>query len=299
MIPFEPYFSDVIFEALEKRPEILKKLEEQLKILKQDLSNKQIISQIEDTFKEFTHVKHVQLTIENKWKDSLNASVLGIPFIQKVQTALFSFLDKIKNKGISSEVKMKDMEHDIPFYLERVYLILSPKLFNEFNERQIVAIILHEIGHLYNHDFSIFNYLFNIFVILLNKSLFLGSVISLILHHAISFSAFTISIFLFSRTLTFLEHRSEYNADKYPVKYGYGDDFIEVLKKFEEKKVTSKTNNKWLKKLIAFMTDVFIVSTHPTTSNRIVEVAKIIRKEYCQQYKELEPKIIAMTANYI
>lgn len=299
MLNFEYKFSNHLFESLQNRPDILKRLETELILLKNDLNNKQIMHNIENIIKEFAHVQHVKLTIENKWKNIANASILGVPKMKPLMEKLTEISYDLLSKKISPEIVMKDLEEDIPLYLDKVYLFLSPKLFSEFNEKQIIAIILHEIGHLYNHDFSIFQYWVNVMIVLINKTLFVGSIIAFLLHSLPSFGLFTISIFLFTRTLSFYEHKCEYDADKYPIKYGYGDDFIEVLKKFEKYSITKTTDNKFVKKILSVLINLIMPSTHPTSADRIREIVKTIRKDYCSQYKELDEKIIAITSSYI
>ena len=299
MLNFEYRFSNQLFEALQNRPDILKRLETELILLKSDLQNKTIISNIEDIIKEFAHINHVKLTIENKWRNIPNASILGIPKINPLMAKLTEISHILLSKKVSPEIVMRDLEEDIPLYLDKVYLFLSPKLFDDFNEKEIIAIILHEIGHLYNHDFSIFQYWVNIIVLLINKTMYVGSVITLLLHGIPAFGLFTVSIFLFTRTLTFYEHKCEYDADKYPIKYGYGDDFINVLKKFEKFSITNTSSNKFVKKTLSILINLLFPSTHPTSVDRIRSVVKIIRKDYCNQYKELDDKIISITNEYI
>jgi hypothetical protein len=173
--------------------------------------------------------------------------------------------------------------------IKKIYLILGINVINKFTAAELVAILLHEIGHVVNHindKFSLFlkKYLspVNVVVKTLSKIPIIGLPMFLIL-------------ILTSRTLHFVDHKSEYNADKFAIQYGYGDELASVMKKFD--KMTIKQNKElgFLDKLNLILQKI-TGSSHPEDSSRIKNILNDILDNYSDKYKT--PKLKKAFAEY-
>ena len=91
------------------------------------------------------------------------------------------------------------------------------------------------------------------------------------------------------RSLTFLEHKSEYHADQFAVKYGYADEMIKVLYILRNK--TLETEEAWWKKIWDFIDGLFSPSSHPTNAKRIEEINDDMLKEYKKLYPKLSNEL--------
>jgi len=150
-------------------------------------------------------------------------------------------------------------------------IIYTKKLKEILNERELISVFLHEIGHITSYDIikgmladigvsTIFHYLI--------KYLFKNLIFS-------SISTITISSILISHLqkapTILLGKWMEYKADEYTVKYGYAKDLISSLEKIEkwivnEKRKVMGTPTKFEK---AMDTINQIIDVHPSTENRI------------------------------
>lgn len=134
------------------------------------------------------------------------------------------------------------------------FLFVSSTLVEMVDERELIAIVLHEIGHVKNHHLK---------KILVSK-LVLLSVLSLIIYYVSVFKVFNIWV-LFALVFAFIlimginlkgMKKYEDQADLYVNKAGYGEELISALKK------VSYDDNA-INKLDEFL------SSHPDVNNRI------------------------------
>lgn len=134
------------------------------------------------------------------------------------------------------------------------YLFISSTLIETVNDRELMAIVLHEIGHVKNHHLK---------KILVSK-LILLSVLSLIIYYISVFKTFNIWV-LFALVFAFVlvmgrnlkgMKKYEDQADLYVNKAGYGDELISALKKVS-------FDDNAINKLDEFL------SSHPDVNKRI------------------------------
>lgn len=161
--------------------------------------------------------------------------------------------------------------------VRRVYIILGMALVNQCTPREITSIFLHEIGHIVNHISSTLSTLhdwmlkFNILFSTLNAI------------PVINVAVLPLYI-ITSRTLFFTQHVGEYHADKFAVEYGYGDELISVIHKWnlEENHEDNKTTF-W--RFLSVLKSLIMGQTHPTHKDRIKKLVEEIKKNYAGQYK--------------
>ena len=161
--------------------------------------------------------------------------------------------------------------------IKKVYIILGTNLLKDITPREMTAIILHEIGHIVNHigeSLSSLRYFSH-------KTSYILSV----LNHVPVLNAVILPLYIISsRTLYFTSHVGEYNADKFAAEYGYGDELISVIHKWdlEESKYNSQKNfTSYLSQLKYFI----LGKSHPDDKDRIKELAEEIKKNYSNKYK--------------
>jgi len=167
-------------------------------------------------------------------------------------------------------------------------------MFDIFSPRELTAILLHELGHVYTYTSNLPRVMVALFIKVTNIAGKLFKVPILSLLNMLSIPAYIISslvIITVSRSLTFLEHRSEYRADQFAAKYGYGDELIKVLYKLHNKSVETEKHKRWYAKLWNFITEIFTPSSHPQSSKRIVELSEKMLEDYKKLYPALSNEL--------
>jgi len=171
--------------------------------------------------------------------------------------------------------------------VKKVNIILGEKIISIATPRELTALFLHEIGHLVNH--------IGMFVSVVQKSMLLTKFILFVVNLFIGAIYLIPIMIIVTRTLFWTSHVGEYNADKFVVEYGYGDEFISLFHKFE-KHFTVDSETTIVKVLIRIYS--FIVgSTHPKNEERIRKIADIMKNEYSDKYK-LNKKIKKILDQY-
>ena len=161
--------------------------------------------------------------------------------------------------------------------VKKVYIILGNELVKAAAPRELTAIFLHEIGHIVNH---ISNSLSAISDVTYKLTYIFNSLNHIPLLNILILPLYIIS----SRTLYFTQHVGEYNADKFAAEYGYGDELISVIHKWNlEYKKQESEKNFWayLSQLKAFI----LGQTHPEDVDRIKKLAEEIKKNYANRYR--------------
>lgn len=159
--------------------------------------------------------------------------------------------------------------------VELLYFIIGGELINNAKPRQLTAILLHEIGHITQH-ISRMSLILNT---VLRKVKYVSDLLSRI---PIINLVFTPLFIITSRSLNFRNHAYEYDADKFAVRYGYGDDLAEWALselKGEHKKVKFS-----FFKFIHRITDMFEGSSHPSFEKRLNSIIKEMKSNYSNQY---------------
>jgi len=179
-------------------------------------------------------------------------------------------------------------------------VFMTDGLVKLLNEREIIAVCLHEVSHIINYDM----------IKSIASTLGLGGFASLIITKIDKFfynskiNNINLEAFLFSITATmvlvlsilsrmYLSRRFEYRSDKYTIRFGYGKDLITALEKV--------TNEKYRKnpeieksRLVRIMNKIVeLLSTHPTLQKRVENLLEEIKlyESICDK-KVLRVKLI-------
>lgn len=162
--------------------------------------------------------------------------------------------------------------------IRKVYIMLGATLINNHTPREITAVILHEIGHIVNH-------LTETQQIIENATYPIHNMLHRLIYiPIINVVALPIMI-LSSRTLSFTSHIGEYNADKFAVEYGYGDELIMTMHKMGAKYTKHSPNNFSIKRWLNILIDLLLGGSHPSYDDRVKKMIQIIKTEYSKQYK--------------
>ena len=293
-------FSDCLFEVATNAPQSLIDLQETLKPICENpkqfnkRNTQKIAKRISKKLQDFTGIKNVKVEFH---KNYLNFAVLPI----------YDFEDQSKlsnNIGFLSEAEriedIKDVEKIDPS-ITGLHLFIGLKFIKKINLNadEIIAVLLHEIGHIFYHkkaapkiikslmrlsiDFgekiTTFGLLARWIYFKLNGLSFATSVIGPIL------LSIVLTLKIASRSLSFLEHKEEYGCDKVAARFGYGEEMSSVLMKISEYKGETK-NQKVSKfgKVVLFLKTIFNSRAHPVTPNRICELSKNMLNDYAKTY---------------
>jgi hypothetical protein len=274
---------ELLFEASPYRSEILKDIDQNFASIKKDRTDLAAKKELTENVKKFSGVDHIVITFK---KDYFNAAVIPI-YNQAVSADL---IDVFKDFEGGGNLKSLSVVEEPSKYIKKLYIIFGDELIETFSPRELTAILLHEFGHAFTYTAN----LPRILLMLFQKSVgIIGIIIRtpvLWLFNLVSIPAYLISsliIITVVRSLTFIEHRSEYKADQFAIKYGYSDEMIKVLYKLHNKQKELDEHKKWWEKVWKFIDDLFSPSSHPSSSRRIEE----INNHMLTEYKKLYPKL--------
>lgn len=267
----------ILNEALSTRPKLLKEVELLIDLLKKDYKNKSIILDIENKLQKFSQVNKIKFII----KPGLNNAYVITEYNNTFERILKTIIYPTNNDtNISSKIKTSD---DIIQYIDTIYIIFGTKLLKECTNKEVVAIILHEFGHVFGHT----SYIFKLAAIINN---ILRKIILQLKQFAIFpfLGLIVFAIIILTKSLSFLEHINEYNADEFAIKYGYGDEMAAIIIKWknqEEKKFKINEFLKWLIKL------TIPGSTHPSNEKRICNLKNKLLNDYTKQYAPINNEL--------
>jgi heat shock protein HtpX len=141
------------------------------------------------------------------------------------------------------------------------YVILTSRLISCLNERELMAVIMHEVGHIMHGDSA--KTLFLISLAQLVNIALITYVIPIMRLPAIPILITAILIELLTITLTM--KLSEYAADKYAMRFVQGKDLATALIKVAWRELHNELTSGKIKKLRTF-------NTHPTVSARLIRI---------------------------
>ncbi len=280
-------FEELIFEASKFRSEILKDIDQDFALIKKDKKDLAAKKSLVENIKKFTNTKHVNVSIK---KDYMNAAV--IPIYNQVLS--IDLINILKDYEAGENIRNVDVVEEPSKYIKKMYIMFGDELIDMFSPRELTAILLHELGHVFTYTANLPRILLSLF----QKSVGIAGMMLktpiLWLLNLISLPAYIISsliIMIVVRTLTFLEHKSEYKADQFAAKYGYGDEMIKVLYKLHNKQIERQSQQTWYEKIWNFIGTIFQPSSHPASSKRIKEVNEQILKDYKKMYPTLSNEL--------
>lgn len=248
--------------------------------------------------------KHLENIQEQGFADEIKEEALKM-FIVTIITLLMYFVllyySTKKDKNLSDKVyKITGRRFDVKIIKEKSPngfcfggfgndIYLTTGLMSMLNEREIIAVCLHECGHIISYD-TVQNFMVQLgatgaSILLLEKlssqakkmknnklGLFLFGLLAIIL-----------LVFIKNGPTIMWGRVQEYKADKEAAKYGYGKDLASALEKFED----------WIQKHMikdsAYMRIMYKITmfldVHPQTKDRVERVL-----EEAQFYKLLMEK---------
>lgn len=236
---------------------------------------------LEKTVKKY--IKNLNLEIRLDKTDMVNAYTCPlmetegqvwtsiIPIVGTIYS-MYKALGQYKDNVIS-KMKVKNGMVVFPKSDIKVLVFVTNGLMKKLNERELVSVILHEIGH-WEH---------------LNKTLIkdLSAFLFIPIFSGIEYIMYP-SVFMLFLVMTITSRASEFDADKFTKNAGFGKDLSNSLKKIDPLWKLEKKQNK-IKNMIErifiklFIIFANIVGTHPTTGRRIkrlleIDLSKIIEK---------------------
>lgn len=178
-----------------------------------------------------------------------------------------------------------------------IYIGFGLPLIKKLTARECVAVMLHETGHVLQHTIQA-----SIWLRFLTRLTAVGSGLPNVVKTILIFPKFGVDaiilflvIFIFGRTLYLHEHMLEYDADKYCVKYGYGEDIITAFQKLREisnKKSSETYISKIKRKLKSFLYLLLHIDpSHPLPEDRICKIIDEMNKQYNNHYKIKSKKV--------
>lgn len=245
------------------------------------------IRELTKLIKNFTNIKYVYIGLIEK--DFLNVAM--IPVYSSDLPSEYNIINVIK-RLISRDEPVLMKSKNPGELIDKLYIVIGEDALNFYGNRELTAIILHEIGHVYGHT-SNFSHLIMAYTSWINRTNIAkaGIFAPLVLIGKMSPVIpvlLTIILLTVTRSLVFLEHMSEYQADRFASKHGYGDELVLVFNKMREMKNKYAPQKTFTMKLWDHIKDLFSPSTHPTDEKRICNLANTILKDYKDQYPKLK-----------
>jgi hypothetical protein len=207
------------------------------------------------------------------------------------------YTDKIPNAMIGPYYDFLDFGHFFPKIFDKnlkeipkldnsmkgFFLLFTSGMINICDKRELIAILLHELGHIYKWP-SMLNRIFLFFLKILNKSSMLFSVRSILVLQIGILPITLLLALILSKTINFFDHREEYAADNFAVQFGYGKELVSSFKKMESTVNNYTENLHILQKFIHMIYKLFLYrDTHPNFEDRIDKILTDIKKEYVNQ----------------
>ena len=294
-------------EVSEYAPKKLREMEDTFAALKKSSNNKQARLKLLQQIKEFTKIHDVVLFFDNEFNFAIipqykNVEILGIA---KAFLTMFSEehapLANKKLKKITSVEESSDA-------IEIVYIYIGKPLLKMLTPQELVAVLLHELGHAYSTTSHLPSNLAVLFKRLLLKPLKSKAISNdTILSKLLFLYSMTISILVHG--ITFTQHIGEHNADNFSLKYGYGDEMISALNKFHTiEKLFKQTRPKaktFLQKIIEMFWNIFSIDDdekrtqpHPESKKRIEKLESQMFEEYKKIYPNYKDTFDLIKADY-
>ena len=277
---FSEQFVPVIFEVSRVRSPILKETESIFDLIRRDPNNLSNLKSLQNNLKKFTGIKKVVLSVNT---DSFEAAILPVYMRTLPRIA------RDNPKSINSDNAKK--------HIKAIYIILGKKLIAEFPPKQLTAIVLHELGHVYQHTSNLGLILPNLINIIAKGGV--QDVDELkeksLIRRVLTIPLIT-ALFPLSRSLTFSDHMEELKSDEYATKYGYGDELTRVFYRFSKWSGEKRSSN-WIGRVWSNMKKLFSLSSHPKDSDRICSIIKKMKSEYKKTYPTLSKQITAIYAD--
>jgi len=273
-------FEYMMFEVARVRSPILKKIDKNFDAIRKNPKDRKEIVDLVKNIKEFTGIKVVVFVIKQN-----DPGAYIFTKYNNLLPSLFKGKEKLEVHKFKAE--------ESPKYIKGIYILFGAKALDTFSSRELTAILLHEIGHVYQHtaNFSLY------FPSIVNRMSQGGIILSPVVLSSVVALPLIVSFFALSRSLTFFEHMGELNADEYAVKYGYGDELAKVFFKFNKMVGEKKRPQNWIQKTWESIKSFFSLSSHPMDSKRVCDIIDKMRVDYKKKYPKLSKEITTIYAD--
>lgn len=217
-----------------------------------------------------------------------------------VYTTLFESSDfkKFKDKyeshtGVISNNKIL---HDIQ-NIESFNIYIGQEILDGYDPKELTAIILHELGHVYMFTSEFINILETIFGFVRRFS-YIYTALQYFIYHNPPFWILLFGVFLLNKTFGIINEDEEYKSDSFSTKFGYGDDLYKALVKIHKYgHGTANLKDSLPKKIIQFVLSFIFVTTHPSNENRVCAILQDMYTKYIHDYPFTKDEITKMSKN--
>ena len=297
----------LIQEVSEFAPKKLKEMEETFAILKKSHNNNTARLQLLKQIKEFTKIHDVVLFFDNDFNFGVIPKYKDVELLGIAKSFLSVFSEEQPPLIDKQLKKMKSVEESSEA-IDIVYIYIGKPLLKMLTPQELVAVLLHELGHVYAATSHLPNNLISLF-----KEILLKPINSKIFKSDMIFSKllflYSMIISVLIHGITFTQHVGEHRADNFSLKYGYGDDMVTALNKFHTiEKMYRKREPKaktFLKKFIVLFWKIFSLdedekkkSSHPDTMKRIEKLESQMFEEYKKIYPNYKDVFDLIRADY-
>ena len=242
-----------------------------------------LFAEIKLKLSESKDVSKISKSLESKLESKLE-TIFGTSFSVQLQSK-GQFADNFAVLPIykrSKEILNNTLDvNSIKLHkVEKVYLLIGTTLIGYSTPRQLTGLLLHDIGHVIEHISRLSAFFLHALAITQTISLLFSffPIINLV---------FFPLLIITSRTLNFTNHAKEYNADKFSVRYGYGDELASwCLRHLHEEKNKKHNLESKVVKIISSINEIVMGSSHPSMQKRLIAVIEDMKTNYSTQYKD-------------
>jgi Zn-dependent protease with chaperone function len=233
----------------------------------QKSQSKSHIKKLQTLISEFTGISRIIFTVKNRAND--------------ITAGMFPVYksDFISDTKISFENAHR--------YIDRVYIIFGKDTLKKFHHRELTAILLHEIGHIYQHTTNLSFRFSRIF----SDASFITTPI-LIFLRATKIIPF---LFIVSRSVFMRDHAIENAADDFATKHGYGEESIRIMSMLGAKRLDEPM---LIEKVLDVLKNIVLPTRHPSYKTRICKTIDAMIKEYSNMYPEISDDIKMILSDF-
>jgi len=283
-------FEYSIFEVSRIRSPILKDIDKNFDVLRKNNKDINELANLIKNITKFTGIKKVHVVIKPNELDAVIFTRYN-----KLLPTIF------KGKSEETIEVNRIRAEETPKYVDSIYVLFGEKTLDMFRSKELTAILLHEIGHVYQHT-SNFSLLMGNITNKVAKWGIVASVLTLlrviVFPTASMYVAPVIAgLWALSRSLTFFDHMGELSADEYAIKYGYGDELARVFFKFNKMSGGKPRPKNWVQKTWNSVGSFFSLKTHPDDSKRICEMLGKMKRDYKKSYPKFSKEITTIYAD--
>jgi Zn-dependent protease with chaperone function len=278
------YTPQILFEVAIKRSPVLKHVDKLFREIKANPKDKTLWRQMEKKIQEFSGIKKVYFTVQ--------ASLFNAWVFPVYKDNLPSLFDEIERKP------SKEQAEETAKYIKYAVINFGDLLIDEFSARELTGILLHELGHVYQHTAN-YSHLLGRKLFHYSRKLVSGAGLAMGVA-SLSNPAFLpllLASFALSRSLTYHDHARELNADGYAAKYGYAEEIASAHLKDIRRIDKYKSKMSWMKRIWTHIKLFILPSTHPSDKDRVCNMIEKMKNEHKKTYPMLKNKFNVIYAD--